>query len=119
MKYIREFAIILCFWPIGELMSKSLNLPIPGSIIGMLLLLLLLQMKYISLNKIHNISSFLIEYMPIFFIPAGVNIIAGLNELRGSWIAIIIISLTSTIITFTVTAYTIEFILGKKRDNYD
>ena len=68
MKYYVQFMLICLFAVIGEAISTFFKLPIPGSIIGLFLLLIALQLKWIRLRHIHAVAEFLIANMtiPIF-----------------------------------------------------
>ena len=74
MKYYVQFMLICLFAVIGEAISTFFKLPIPGSIIGLFLLLIALQLKWIRLRHIHAVAEFLIANMTILFLPAGVGI---------------------------------------------
>ena len=69
-----QFMLICLFAVIGEAISTFFKLPIPGSIIGLFLLLIALQLKWIRLRHIHAVAEFLIANMTILFLPAGVGI---------------------------------------------
>lgn len=72
MKYIRQFLIILAISFIGELLKYVLPLPIPASIYGMAILFVCLMTGWIKLEAVKETGKFLIEIMPLMFIPAGV-----------------------------------------------
>ena len=78
MKYYVQFMLICLFAVIGEAISTFFKLPIPGSIIGLFLLLIALQLKWIRLRHIHAVAEFLIANMTILFLPAGVGIMGAL-----------------------------------------
>ena len=67
MKYYVQFMLICLFAVIGEAISTFFKLPIPGSIIGLFLLLIALQLKWIRLRHIHAVAEFLIANMTILF----------------------------------------------------
>lgn len=74
MKYINQFLIILLISFLGEILKCLLPLPIPASIYGMIILFLGLMTKVIKLESVKETGKFLIEIMPIMFIPAGVGL---------------------------------------------
>ena len=76
MKYLKQFLIILVISLIGELLNKLLPLPVPASIYGMVILFIGLLSGVIKLSSVKEAGSFLIEIMPVMFIPAGVVIMA-------------------------------------------
>ena len=73
MKYYIQFMLICLFAVIGEALSTFFKLPVPGSIIGLFLLLIALQLKWIRPRHIHAVAEFLIVNMTILFLPAGVG----------------------------------------------
>ncbi|MDK2799623.1 MAG: holin-like protein [Clostridiales bacterium] len=110
MKLLRQFGIILSISLIGELVSKLLNIPIPGNVIGMLILLSLLFLGTVKLETIDEITKFLLDHLAFFFIPAGVGLISNLQLLRGKWGAIFLICLISTTLVMVVTGLTIQLV---------
>lgn len=108
MKLIRQFAIIsiICF--LGEVIRSLLGITIPGNVIGMILLLVLLCSGIIKLEVIEDISKFLLDHLPFFFVPAGVGLIASVGIIKDCWQYIILIIVISTIVVMTVTSITVQ-----------
>ena len=102
MKYIRQFCIILIVSFAGELLHTFLPLPIPTCIYGMLLMLLLLQLKIIKLEDVKPTSTFLIEIMPLMFIPSAVGLIESTALLRSNLLAYVVITVVSTFLVMLV-----------------
>ena len=71
MKYLRQFLLILFISFLGELLKYFLPLPIPASIYGMVILFIGLLSGIIKLDAVKDVGKFLIEIMPVMFIPAG------------------------------------------------
>ena len=69
MKYLKQFLIILVISYAGELLKYVLPLPIPASIYGMVILLVGLLTGLIALDAVKDVGKFLIEIMPVMFIP--------------------------------------------------
>jgi len=102
---------------LGELIQKALGLPIPGNVLGMLILFFSLYTGVIKLNMIDKISDFLLGNMAFFFLPAGASLITCFTLLEGKLTAILAVSLISTFIILAVTGLTVELVqrfLGKK-----
>lgn len=114
MKLLRELLIILVIYFVGEFTSKLFNLPVPGNIIGMILLLILLCTKVIKLQMIETISKFLLDHLAFFFIPAGVGLLTSLDVIKNNWGKLLFLCLVTTIIVIAVTSLTIEFMTSKK-----
>ena len=75
MKYLKQFLIIILVSCIGEILNYYIPLPIPASIYGLVLMLLLLCLKIIPLGAVKDGAEFLINIMPVMFIPAAVGLL--------------------------------------------
>ena len=115
MKIFREALIILSIYLIGEIISKGLSLPVPGNIIGMIILLILLCSNIIKLEKVETISSFFLDHLAFFFIPAGVGLLTSFDIIKSSLIQILLICIISTSIIIAVTGLIVQCLV--KRSN--
>lgn len=70
---MKGFVFILAFWYAGVTLAGAMRLPVPGPIIGMLLLLLFLSKGWMKAETVHKASQLLLRHMPLFFVP----VIAG------------------------------------------
>lgn len=113
MKILRQLAIILGILMIGEVINNLLNIPIPGNIIGMILLFLGLYFKIIKLDMIEDTSNFLLKYLAFFFIPPGVALIALLDELSSIWFSFLVIIILSSIIVMAVTGVVVQQVMKR------
>lgn len=113
MKLFREAIIILGVYLLGELISGIFSLPIPGNILGMLILLALLCTKIIKLEQIETVSNFLLDHLAFFFIPAGVGLMSSVGIIKDTWLKLIIVCILTTIIIIGVTGTIVQLI--KKR----
>lgn len=113
MKIIKQIFIILLFYVIGEAISHIIelifpNIFIPGTIIGMLLLLTFLMTEKIKLEYVNDVGTFLTSNMAFFFIPAAVSVIEYIDILKSVFLKIILIVIISTIINFFVIAWVVK-----------
>ncbi len=109
MKYLKQLMIILVTYFIGQILQILLHLPIPGSVIGLVLLFLALQTGIIKVQMIEDICDFLLSNMSFLFIPAGVGLITSFGILKGKWIGFISILIISTVMVWMITAYIVKF----------
>lgn len=118
MKFIQQFSIILFVSFLGEGLKLLLPFPIPASVYGLVLMLAALQFHIIKLDQVRETSAFLIEIMPVMFIPAGVGLLNSWNVLKPICIPVILITLLTTIIVMTVTGQVTQIIIqkGKKEE---
>ncbi|PWU66850.1 MULTISPECIES: CidA/LrgA family protein [Gracilibacillus] len=122
MKYIlvpAQISMLFLFYYIGEWIQDLFSLLIPGSIIGMLLFFLLLQVKAIRVHWIEKGIDLLLKDMPIFFVPVTVGIVEYLDFLNGKGILILPIAFVSTLIVTVITAIISQKILHKRVESYE
>lgn len=103
MKYIRQFTIILGISFVGEALNHFLPLPVPASIYGLLLMLLLLGCGVLKISHIRETSSFLLDVMPVMFVPPAVGIIKCWDIINPILLPCIIITVLVTAIVMAVT----------------
>lgn len=114
MKYLRQFAIILFISLLGELLRVLIPLPIPASVYGLVLMLLALTTGIIKLHQVKEASAFLIEIMPVMFIPAGVGLLESWPVLKPVWIPVVLITMLTTVIVMVVTGRVAQRIIEKE-----
>ena len=113
MKFIIQFSIILFLSFIGELLSSFIPLPIPGSIYGLIILLILLCTKVIKLHHVKEVSDFLIEIMPLMFIPVTVGIMDSYKVFTHLLPEIIIAATIITAVVMGVSGVVTQFVIRK------
>ena len=97
MKYLRQFLIIIAISFIGELLKMFLPLPVPASIYGMLLLFIMLLTGVLKLDSVKETGKFLIEIMPVMFIPAGVGLLESWGVLQPMLVKVLIITVVTSL----------------------
>lgn len=97
-----QIAGLFLFNFLGEFISSLFKLPLPGSIVGLLLLFLSLHYKLIPETYIKEGVGFLLAILPLFFIPATVGIIQYPEFLSAKGITLIVIVMISTFLTMIV-----------------
>lgn len=115
MKYIRQFGIIILISLMGELLKWLLPLPIPASIYGLVLMLLALFLRIIPLDAVKDAGRFLIDIMPLMFIPAAVGLMNSWDVLKPVFLPVLLITIISTIVVMAVTGRVTQFIIKKER----
>ena len=115
MKYVKEFGIILIVSLVGELLNYflPLPLPIPASIYGLVLMFLCLMLGVIKLSDVHDTACFLIEIMPIMFIPPAVGLMASWDVIQANLVAYLIIAAVTTIVVMAVSGLVTQAVLKK------
>lgn len=111
MKYFREVAIVLGICLAGECIAALLPFAVPSSILSMALLLGLFYTPVLKPEKIEHFANLMLSNMALFFIPAGVQILKYLAEIKAYWPQILFICITSLLLTFAVTGWTVTLVM--------
>ena len=117
MKYVNQFAIILAISLVGELLNRTIPLPVPASIYGMTILFTALCCGAIKLSAVKESGYFLVQILPMLFIPATVGLLESWGIMQEFLTAIITISLVSTILVMFVSGRVTQFIINRKERN--
>ena len=115
MKYIKQFLIILLISFIGEILKCLLPLPVPASIYGMAILFFCLMTKIIKLDAVKETGKFLIEIMPIMFIPAGVGLLESWGNLKSILVPVLLLLVASTILVMGVSGKVTQGIIQRSK----
>ena len=115
MKYLKQFLIILAISFIGEILKYIVPLPIPASIYGMVIMFICLQTKILKLDDVKSVGKFLIEIMPVMFIPAGVGLLTAWGILKPVCVPIILIVAITTVVVMIVTGRVTQAVIRMDR----
>nr|WP_290054707.1 CidA/LrgA family protein [uncultured Muribaculum sp.] len=96
---------MFAFLAIGEFIVWATGVPVPSSIIGMLLLTAALKLRIVRLMWVDRVSDFLVKNLGFFFVPAGVGLINCLGLIKAQWLPIIGASIVSTFLIIAVTGW--------------
>lgn len=115
MAFLRQFLIILAVSFLGEGLHALIPLPIPASVYGLALMLLALCAKLVRPEQMKGAASFLIETMPVMFIPAAVGLLDVWGLLRPILVPAAVIIVSTTVLVMAVTGRTAQGILRATR----
>ncbi|MDN3712636.1 CidA/LrgA family protein [Paracoccus cavernae] len=101
---ILALATILCFQLIGETISRGLGLPLPGPVIGLMLLVLSGIIRPQLITFLRTAANGLLSQLSLFFVPAGVGIITHLAQFRENALGISVALVVSTVLAIAVGA---------------
>lgn len=94
-------------------MKYFIPLPIPGSIYGLILMFVLLLLRVIKVEHVKETGEFLIEIMPLMFIPAGVGLITSWEQLQSFMVPLLVITVVSTFVVMIVTGKVTDFLISR------
>lgn len=113
MKYVKQFLIILLISFIGEGLNYLIPAPVPASIYGMVILFVCLCTKVVKLDDVKDTGMFLIEIMPLMFIPAGVGLMKSWGVLKPLVVPVLAITVVSLIAVLAVSGRVSQKIIAK------
>lgn len=113
MKLIKQLAVIMTISFLAELMEILIPLPIAASVYGLVLMLGGLMTKIIPLEKVEDAADFLIEIMPVLFVPPTVGLIANVEALKQMVVPLFVISATTTVLIMAVTGRVSQSIIRR------
>ncbi len=112
MKYLKQFLIIMLISFLGEVLKSMLPLPIPASIYGLVLMFLALFTRVLKVEQVEETSDFLIEIMPITFIPPAVGLLDSWSSLQSILVPVIIITISTTLLVMIISGHVTQFIVN-------
>ena len=111
MKYIKQFGIILFISFIGEILNHLIPFPVPASIYGIIIMLAALKTGIIKVCDVQEVSGFLIELMPVMFIPAAVGLIESWDIIKPVWYMYAIVTVVSTVLVMAIAGLATQAVI--------
>jgi len=105
---------LLIFQLVGEVIARGLELPVPGPVIGMLLLFLALGLRGRVGHELQTTSQNLLQHLSLLFVPAGTGIMVHMHRIADEWLALLLSLLVSTAATLVVTALVMKLCLRQQ-----
>lgn len=96
--------VLLVYQLVGEVLVQASGLPVPGPVVGMLLLFLTLVARRGVPETFRNTAQQLLSHLSLLFVPAGVGVMLHFGRLGEEWLALVAALVASTVITIAVTA---------------
>lgn len=118
MKYLLQFTRILCLAFVSEILHAVLPLPVPASIYGIILLFILLETGIMPADHVRETGRFLIEIMPVMFIPAAVGILDAWDLIAPNLAAYAVVIFVSTAVVMAAAGLVTQAVIrrGRKKD---
>lgn len=116
MRVLLQLALILGICYAGDLIHDYTGIPVPGNILGMLILLLLLCLKIVKLDQIREVSDFFLKRLSFFFLPPAIGLMLVGDDVKSQWPLLLFLCIVITIVTMVTTGWTVQ-LLSKKNKN--
>lgn len=115
MKFLKQFLWILLISFLGEVLRALIPLPIPASVYGLVLMLAVLRIGILKVDQVRDAAEFLIEIMPVMFIPAAVGLLTAWDTLRPICVPVLVITVLTTVIVMAVTGLVAQAIIRREK----
>jgi holin-like protein len=102
---IPAFSLFVLCQLIGEIVSRLIHLPVPGPVIGLVLLLCYLAVRGSVSESVQNTSQGLLTHLSLLFVPAGTGVILHIHTLRSEWLPILLALVVGTVLTLLVSVW--------------
>ncbi|MBR9971676.1 CidA/LrgA family protein [Magnetospirillum sulfuroxidans] len=115
MNVLGSITVLLVCQLIGETIAKVFTLPVPGPVIGMVLLFLGLVIRRGLPTDLDKTATFLLSQLSLLFIPAGVGVVVHAKLIASEWLPISAALVLGTAITIAVTGLTMTALLKLRK----
>ena len=105
---IRSLTVLVVCQLVGEVVARGASLPIPGAVLGLLLLLVILMLRGGPDRELKATAGTLLANMTLLFVPAGVAIVTELDVLRQNWLPVTVALVVSTVLGMATTALVMQ-----------
>jgi holin-like protein len=113
---VRAMMVLLLCQLAGTIVQQAANLPVPGPVLGLILLLIVLIRQNGPSAHLHDTGGFLLKYLGLLFVPAGVGVVSELPVLRDNALAILVAIPVSSILGLLVTGLLMQVLLRGRAD---
>ncbi len=113
---IGSIAALLILQLIGTIVIRLTGIPLPGPVVGMLLLFVFLLWRGATPGPMESTTRGLLSNLGLLFVPAGVGIITHLDAVADQWLALTITLVASAVIAIVVTAFTLRLLMRNSRE---
>ncbi len=111
MNVLTGFVILLALQLCGEILARMLALPVPGPVVGLLLLLVGLAVIPALSTRVEQAAQALLSHLSLLFIPAGVGVVVHLGRLEGAVFGVVVTLGSSTLLGLTATALSLQYLM--------
>lgn len=107
-----QIAILFLVFHIGAWIQQYFQIPIPGSIIGLIIMFILLVTGIFPLRWIDQGASFMVKNLVLFFIPGIVGILNYFSLFKGKGLLLFAITIVSTLLVMVFSGLVSQFLVG-------
>lgn len=116
MRWLIGLGTLIAYDQLGQWLMRTLNWPIPGSVLGLLLLFLTLLLINKPPPAVTQSAEWLLKHLAFFFVPAGVGVLLLFELIADEWLAMLVSMVLSTVISLFFTALLMQYLLKSTTD---
>lgn len=105
-----QISFLYGFFILGQLLRELFSIPLPGSILGLMLMFIALLLKIVPLNWVDSGAALLLSFLPLFFIPATAGVIEYFGVFTGKGAFLIVVLILSTLLTMAGSGLTSQYL---------
>lgn len=105
---LTQVGLLLAFWWLGDAVTRAADLPVPGGVIGMALVLVLLATQRLSIQSLRRGADWFLGEMLLFFVPAVLAVLDHREFLGLLGLKILTVIVVGTVVVMAVTAVTVD-----------
>ena len=113
MPVLRAIAAIFLMQLVGEALVRLLGVPLPGSLLGLLLMFGCLVYMGRLPQGLRDTAGHILQHLMLLFIPAVAAVMLHFDRIRLEWLAFLLASIGATVVTILVTAFTFRWMLQR------
>lgn len=111
---LAAITLLLVYQLSGEIIAHIFALPVPGPVIGMVLLFVTLLLRGGASAHLRQTASGILQHLSLLFIPAGSGVILYAGLIRNEWLALGMALVISTVLALALTALVLKWRLRQR-----
>lgn len=105
LRFLGQVGLLAAIYGAGNLAVRWTGLPVPGNVVGVVLLYLLLNLGLVRLEQVQEAADFLLRHLVFFFIPVAVDLMNWGGVFQRYGLALVLAILVSTALTYLATGH--------------
>lgn len=111
--------LLLLLQLIGEIFVQFFALPVPGPVIGLVLLFAALVVRGRLGDDLRSTANNLLQHLSLLFVPAGAGVMIHASRVADEWLALSVALVGSTLLSMAATALSLKFFLRYRNERAD
>jgi holin-like protein len=111
---LASLTLLLALQLAGEVLVQALGLPVPGPVLGLLLLFLALLARGEAPPQLEQTAGGVLQHFSLLFVPAGAGVLLHVDRIGAEWLPIVAALVLSTLLSIAVTALVLRAVLRRR-----